>query len=423
MKNIVTSIRASIAVGVPAALLAAALFAACENPQPPGICGTISEQTVMVGETASVNACFNDPNGDVLSYGVANSDPEVAAASISGSLVNLRGIAPGSVVVTITATDLGGLRAQQDFRVVVSAEEGRGLEDGGNASPSNQPPQVIPLPSWDAQWSDPVVEDFALEVVVADHFHDPDDDYADLTVTAESTDPAVVRIESADSGTVELLTVSSGQASVTMTVTDPDGASASKTWRVTVGNVAPDVWSEGRDFVVGVDEETTRYFPAFIVDCNIGDSLIYTLSNTNPDVLEARIEERTAHFRGLTAGTTTITMTGEDKAGLTAEVRFTITVAENRPPAIVETLPEEIAAIKGDTLEFVLTDYFEDPDGDVLSYGVAAQRGLDTWIEGDTLWVEANATGYKFIMIDAVDPDGRMAWQFSIIAVEDGDSS
>ena len=418
MNHIVTSSWNSIAVGVPAALLAAMLLAACENPQPPGVCGTIQEQTVVVGGTASVIACFDDPNGDVLDYSVANSDPGVAAASISGTLVTVRGVAPGSGVVTITATDAGGLRAHQDFRVVVLAEA-QGFEDAGDASASNQPPQVIPLPSWDAHWSDPVVEAVTLEVVVADHFYDPDDDYADLTVTAQSTDPAVVRIERADSDAVELLTVSSGGASITMTVTDPEGASASKTWKVTVGNVAPDVWSEGRDFVIGVDEETTRYFPAFIVDCNIGDSLIYTLSNTNPDVLEALIEEKTAHFRGLTTGTTTITMTGEDKAGLTAEVRFTITVVGNRAPVIVDRLPDEIAATKGDTLKFVLTDYFEDPDRDILSYGVVAQRGLDTWIKGDTLWVEANATGYKLIMIDAVDPDGRVAWQFSIIAVKD----
>ena len=422
MKNIVTSSWKSIAAGAPAALLAATLLAACENPEPPGVCGTIAEQTVMVGETASVNACFNDPNGDVLSYSVASSDPGVAAASISGSAVAVRGVAPGSVVVTVTATDAGGLRAHQEFRVVVPAE-GQGFEEGDNASSSNQPPQVIPLPSWDAHWSDPAVEDVTLEVVVSDHFYDPDDDYDDLTVTAKSTDPAVVRIARADTSAVELLTVSAGRASVTMTVTDPDGASASKTWTVTVGNVAPEVWSEVRDFVIGVDEETARYIPAFIVDCNIGDSLIYTLSNSNPAVLEARIEERAAYFKGLAAGTTTITMTGEDKAGLTAEVSFTITVADNRAPVIVDSLPDEIAATKGDTLEFVLTDYFEDPDGDSLSYGAVTQRGLDTWIEGDTLWVETNRTGYKLIMIKAVDPHGRMAWQFSIIAVEEEDST
>ncbi|MDE2877171.1 MAG: hypothetical protein OXU69_09060 [Gemmatimonadota bacterium] len=420
MKNIVEPIREFIAGGVPAALLAATLLAACENPQPPGVCGTIPEQTVVVGETASVNPCFNDPNGDVLKYSMANSDPGVAAASISGTLVTVRGVAPGVGVVTITATDASGLAADQEFRVVVPPS-GTGFEDGGSAPPPNQPPQVIPVPSWNWLWSDPVVEDFTLEAIVADHFFDPDDDYADLTVTAHSTDPAVVRIESADTSAVELLTVSPGRASVTMTVTDPDGASASKTWKVWVGNVAPEVWSEGRDFVVGVDEETMRYFPAFIVDCNIGDSLTYTLSNSNPAVVEARIEERTAHFRGLAAGTAEITMAGEDRAGLTAEVSFTITVAENRAPVIVDTLPDEIAAIKGDTLEFVLTDYFADPDGDDLSYGVVSQRGLDTWIEGDTLWVEANATGYKLIMIDAVDPHGRMAWQFSIVAVEDAE--
>ena len=314
MKKIVTSSRNPIAVGVPAALLAATLLAACENPEPPRVCGAIQEQTVAVGETASVSACFDDPNGDVLSYSVADSDPGVAAATISGTVVTVRGLSPGVGVVTVTATDAGGLRAYQEFRVVVAAE-GPGVEDGGNPPPPNRPPQVIPVSYWDWYWSDPVVEDVTLTVAIADHFCDPDDDYADLTVTAQSTDPSVVRIESADTAAVELVTVSSGRATITMTVTDPEGASASKTWEITVGNVAPDVWSEGRDFVFAVNEETTRYFPAFIVDCNIGDSLAYTLSSSNPAVVEARIEERTAHFRGLAAGTSLITMTGRTRRG------------------------------------------------------------------------------------------------------------
>ena len=92
-------------------------------------------------------------------------------------------------------------------------------------------------------------------------------------------------------------------------------------------------------------------------------------------------------------------------------------MAENRSPVIADTLPDEIGATRGDRLEFVLTDYFEDPDGDDLDYGVAAQRGLDTRIKGDTLWVTAKATGHKLMMIYVLDPDGRAAWQFTTIVV------
>ena len=215
------------------------------------------------------------------------------------------------------------------------------------------------------------------------------------------------------------MTVSDGSASLTVTVTDPEGLSASKTWGVTVGNVAPEPWSEARDFVMEVDEETTRYFPAFIIDCNIGDSLAFTLSNTNPTVVEARVEGSLAHFKGLAEGTTTITMTGEDRAGLTADVSFVVTVANNRAPALVDTLPDEIEVTKGDRLEFVLTDYFVDPDGDNLTYSVVAQRGLNDSIKGDTLWVTATRRGYKYMLVTAQDPDGRQAWQETYFVVED----
>lgn len=67
-------------------------LAACENPQPPVSCGAIPQQTIAVGETGSVTACFNDPNGDVLAFVALSSNPGVASASATGTTVTFTAI-------------------------------------------------------------------------------------------------------------------------------------------------------------------------------------------------------------------------------------------------------------------------------------------------------------------------------------------
>ena len=95
------------------------LVVACEDPQPPATCGSIPQQTVTVGATGTVTACFTDPNEDMLSFAAISSDPGVATASATGNTVTVEGVSPGSASVTVTATDPGGLEAQQSFSVTV----------------------------------------------------------------------------------------------------------------------------------------------------------------------------------------------------------------------------------------------------------------------------------------------------------------
>ena len=100
-------------------VLALLALAACESAEAPAACGPIADATVNVGETTTVAACFNDANGDVLSYSVKSSDPGVATASLSDTTVTVTGVAPGDATVTVTASDLGGLEGEQAFSVTV----------------------------------------------------------------------------------------------------------------------------------------------------------------------------------------------------------------------------------------------------------------------------------------------------------------
>ena len=70
-----------------------------------------------MGQAATVTACFEDPNGDLLTYTAASGDPSVATASISGTIVTVTAVAPGIATVTVTASDPEGLQGQARFAV------------------------------------------------------------------------------------------------------------------------------------------------------------------------------------------------------------------------------------------------------------------------------------------------------------------
>ena len=105
--------------GLLGALTLIFLAVACEDPQPPAACDPIPQQRIAVGETGTVTACFTDPNEDELSLAATSSDPGVATASLSGNTITIEGVSPGNASVTVTATDPGGLEAEQGFSVTV----------------------------------------------------------------------------------------------------------------------------------------------------------------------------------------------------------------------------------------------------------------------------------------------------------------
>ena len=74
--------------------------------RPPLPSGTVSAQTVPVGQTITVDvaANFTDPDGDVLTYAAASSNVGIASVSVSGSGVAVTGVAAGGATVTATAS-------------------------------------------------------------------------------------------------------------------------------------------------------------------------------------------------------------------------------------------------------------------------------------------------------------------------------
>lgn len=188
---------------------------ACENPQPPAACGPLSEMTLHTRETATVTACFDDPNGDELRYVVRSSNARVATASIVGPSVTVTAVAPGSASVSVTAIDPGGLQAKQGFEVTV---------------PNRAPRPTGTIPSITSGVHGTWTVDASL------YFNDLDGEALTYGATSSNTDVATVSV--ADS-TVSITALAEGTTTVTVTAFDPGSLSATQDVRITVTRDGP----------------------------------------------------------------------------------------------------------------------------------------------------------------------------------------
>ena len=123
-------------------------------PVPPEPVGTMPDQALETGQTATVAASvyFSDPDGGALSYAAESSDPGVVTAEVSGSELTVEPTGPGIAAVTVTATDPDGLSAVQRFGVVVSGS----VEDDFESEAS--------LNDWEGENADIAVTDGALAI-------------------------------------------------------------------------------------------------------------------------------------------------------------------------------------------------------------------------------------------------------------------
>ena len=109
----------------PGGLTAALVFQVVVPNRPPVTVGTLPDRTLDHGEMVDVDvsAYFSDPDGDSLSYDAVSSDPSTAAVTVHGDVVEISGVARGEAMVTVVATDLGGLHARSSFLVDVIGRE------------------------------------------------------------------------------------------------------------------------------------------------------------------------------------------------------------------------------------------------------------------------------------------------------------
>ena len=378
--------------GITAALVGMVLLGACENPQPPGLCGAIPEQTVVVGETATVSACFNDANGDVLSYGVSTSDPGVATVRGSGSTMTVTAVAPGTASMTVTATDATGLTGNQQFRVLVP----------------NRAPVVL-----DAIESRELPAGESAEVDVSGHFAEPDGQ--ELSFAFSVSDENVVSF-SAAGPVVTIAAQAKGSATVTVTATDPGGLSATQSFQATVPNRAPTAQGSMPEQTIEVGANAAVDVTEYFSDPD-GDALAYAASSSDATVVAVSISGGDLTMGSIAKGGATVTVTATDTEGLTATQEFAVT-APNQPPLAAGSIEGRTLEVD-ETADLDLSSYFSDPDGDALVYTAMVSDAaiIGASVDGAGLTVGAVAKGEATVTVIATDTEGLTAMQEFAVTV------
>ena len=179
----------------------------------PRAVGTVPNLTLApdAEHTVDLDPYFTDPDGDELDYSATSSDRSVATVMVSDETVTVKGEAEGTATITVTATDPRGLAATQDFAVRVN--------------PNQAPVAVRPIPDLTAV----VGRRYSLPLDFV--FTDPDGDplsYTTATSDASVADPEVI------DDTLFISAVGLGSATLSVTVTDPGGLSATETFHVMV---------------------------------------------------------------------------------------------------------------------------------------------------------------------------------------------
>ncbi len=272
--------------------------------------GAVPDQTIDIGEAVALDAAsyFTDPDGDVLTFEAVASDLAVATVFTSGSTVTVTALAKGAATVTIRASDPQGLAATQDAQVIVRSR---------NRAPG--PVGTIPVHS--------VLIGETVTMDVSPLFTDPDGDA--LSFQASSSDPSVATA-SATGTTATLTALREGTTDVTLTATDPEGLWAAQAFQVTVStntdtNRPPRPAGAIPDQSLRTGETTTLDAEPYFTDPD-GDALSFQASSSDPSVATASVSGATVTVTAGAEGSTTISVSASDPAGLEATLTGDVTV-------------------------------------------------------------------------------------------------
>ncbi len=390
--------RATVTVTArdPEGLAAVQRFAVVVANRAPEPVGAIADREVHVGETVEVDAAgyFTDPDGEELTYAAVSSSTETATVGVSGSAVSVSGAAVGSLAVTVTARDPGGLAATQEFRVTVP----------------NRPPEPVGV------IEDQVVQTDSVAVLdVAGHFADPDGQA--LGYSAASSDTATATATVADSSlTLEGGAV--GTATVTLTARDPGGLTAEQVFEVLVPNRAPVAVGTIADREVRAGSSESVDVAAYFRDPD-GDVLQHGATSSDSSRATVEVSGSVVTLWGVAGGSATVTVTATDPGGLAARQTVAVTVP-NRAPEPLGAM-DDLTIKPGTSVSLGVSPYFTDPDGDELTYAAASSGTAVATVEvsGDTVAVTGEAEGDATVTVTARDPDGLTATQLFDVTVAD----
>lgn len=346
-------------------------------PTPPA---TIPAQTATENVAFSFTVpAFSDANGDRLTYSFTGlpawlkvSYPDINPRYVSGRPPYSEATAdnPRIYTITVQASDPGGLSASRSFSLAVHHR---------NAPPV--PPATIPAQT---------ASEGSSFGYTAPQFSDADGDSlayafsglpAWLTVSHPEVNP---RYLSGKPPYTEATPAGPRSYAITMRGTDPSGASATRSFTLTVlqrnapptppATIPPQSATEGASF---------GYTAPQFSDVD-GDSLAYSFSGlpswlkvSYPDVNPRYLSGRPPYSEASPGNPKVynVTMRATDPAGASANRVFTVTVSHQNRPPVAPVIPA-LTATEGASFGYTVPA-FSDPDGDPLTYRFS---GLPSWL-------------------------------------------
>lgn len=288
---------------------------------------------------------------------------------------------------------------------------------GGGGGTEPEPPTIEPPPPPANRAPTAVgsLQSLTIEVGVevmvnvASNFSDPD---GDALAYAASSSNAAVATPSVSGSVVTVTGVGAGMANITVTATDPGGLSATQTMGVTVepANQAPVPVGSLDTLTIEVGVEVMVNVASNFNDPD-GDALTYSAETSDAEVASASVSGSTLSVTGIGVGMADITVTATDPDGLSATQLMAVTVeAVNLPPVVVGTLGDQTMKV-GDALTADIAEFFEDPEGDALSFRAVSADTMvaTTSTAGSALMVVAVAEGTAAVEVRATDTEDNFA--------------
>ena len=323
--------------------------------------------------------------GTVDTYTAASSDTTVATVTTKGSVLTLHGVAAGTATVTVAAANTAG-RATQTFTVTVN--------------PVTVNPVTAPQPAGTLAAQTLTAGD-SVTVDVAGAFTGAVDAY-----TVTSSNAAVVDVALADS-TVTLTGTAAGTATATVTAANTAG-SATQTLAVTV-NLPP-----APTLADPLAAQTLQATETRTIDVAAGfDGRIdtYTATSGNTDTLTATADGPHLTLTGVTAGSTTVTVTAINAAGRAAR-SLTVTVNALTAPQTAGTPIARPIAV-GAEVPLRIADAFT---GIVHTYGATSSdtAKLATSVDGSTVTLLGVAVGTATVTLTAANTASSATATFTV---------
>lgn len=240
-------------------------------------------------------------------------------------------------------------------------------------------------------------------------FEDPDGD----TRQYDAMSSATVAMTELTGSNLRVAGAEKGTATVTVSATDPEGASAQTSFDVTVPNRPPETVGSIADQEMHRDQSVTIDLDSVFHDLD-GDALEYeatavtgiAMTEVMESVLTVSVEE---------LGMDQVAVSASDPEGDMAHTSFEVTVS-NRDPEVTRTIGRQTLVVGTQQDVGNMNFHFRDPDGDDLTFSVLSS---DTSIlhafmsDDDSLELVGVAVGTAMVTVTATDGMGEASQEFA----------